>query len=83
MNREAAARSTGFILVGVFGGGVVMPVLLGFLAEHVSYRAGWGLNAVFLGIGAGAFYWAHSVHFRRTATAPSTPLPRVRRPGQE
>ena len=67
MNREVAARSTGFILVGVFGGGVVMPVLLGLIAEYFSYQAGWGLNAVFLGVAAGAFYWAHSVYFRRTA----------------
>jgi len=73
MDRRAAARSTGVISFGIFGGGVVMPFLLGFLAERVSYRVGWGFNAAFLAIAAGSFRWAHAIHVR-TAEAEANRL---------
>jgi MFS family permease len=67
MNRGAAAVSTGVVLFGVFGGGVVMPVVLGILAERVSYEAGWALNASFLVLAALAFLRAHRAYGRRTS----------------
>ena len=65
LNRDAAATATGTILFGVFGGGVVMPSLLGLCIEHASYRFAWTAASGGLVIASGLLLVAHNVLRRR------------------
>jgi MFS family permease len=65
LNRGAAATATGFILLGVFGGGVVLPSVLGLVVEHASYRAGWTVSAAGLAVASAALLSAHGLLRRR------------------
>lgn len=67
VHRGAAAVPTGVVLTGVFGGGVVMPVILGVVADRVSFARGWAINAAFFGASAVAFAGAHVAQRRRSS----------------
>ena len=65
LNRGASAVATGVLLFGVFGGGVVIPSVLGLIAERTSYSVAWGVAAAAVSLAAGAFLTAHGLLLRR------------------
>lgn len=74
LNRTAAATATGLILLGVFGGGVVLPSMTGLIVEHLSYSVALITSAGGLVLASFALFTAHRVvtsrgHDRRVAAA--------------
>ena len=45
-HRSAAATATGFVQSGVFAGGVLGPVIFGYVVDSMSYTAAWAFGGV-------------------------------------
>lgn len=68
-NRHAPARATGLTAVGGRLGGVIGPLVVGFVAVHGSYARAWELDGVIALVAAGAIVagWRLLAHHSRTS----------------
>lgn len=61
-HRGAAATATGFVQSGVFAGGVLGPVIFGYVVDGFSYTAAWALGAAALLISGGGVFISGRMH---------------------
>jgi MFS family permease len=68
------AWATGITQTGAYLGGTIGPFVFGVVAEHASYRAAWGMDALLALCAAGGMLVAREILHRRRALIGIEPL---------